>query len=281
MSGPPLSTGGRRVDLHSHTFFSDGTLSPEDLVGRARQRELVVLAVTDHDSVEGIARAQSAAEGVLELVPGVELSTTLDGLDLHILGYYVDPGHEGLRTRLEDFKAERRARVSGIVDRLHELGVEIRLERVLELAGPGVVGRPHVAQAMLEIEAVFTQDEAFKRFLGAGGPAFVPRPAFTPFEAIDLIHAADGVSVIAHPGSLLADTMIERLAEAGLRGIEVWHPHHSTGTVRRYRQLAHRLGMVETGGSDFHGERRSTDLGDVRVPFAAFEALKEAARVSG
>ncbi len=281
MSEAPVAGTIRRVDLHSHTFFSDGTLSPEDLVSRARQRGLSALAVTDHDSVEGIPRARAAAEGALDLVPGVELSTTLDGHDLHILGYYVDPDHEPLCTRLESFKAERRSRVTAIVDRLRELGVTIEVERVLALAGPGVVGRPHIAQAMLEVEAVFTQDEAFKRYLGFGGPAFVPRPAFSPFEAIELIHAADGVSVIAHPGSMLADATIERLAEAGLRGIEVWHPHHTSGTVRRYHLLARRLQLVETGGSDFHGERRSADLGEIRVPYVAFEALKRAAGITG
>jgi len=281
MSGPPVAATTRRVDLHSHTYFSDGTLSPEDLVARARQRGLTALAVTDHDSVEGIPRARAASADALELVPGVELSTTLDGLDLHILGYYIDAENGPLRARLDGFKAERRARVTTIVERLRELGVTIELERVLELAGPGVVGRPHVAQAMLEIEAVFTQDEAFKRYLGFNGPAFVARPAFAPFEAIELIRAAGGVSVIAHPGALLSDETIERLVAGGLQGIEVWHPHHTAGTVRRYHALARKLKLVETGGSDFHGERRSADLGDLRVPFVAFEALQRVAGIVG
>jgi predicted metal-dependent phosphoesterase TrpH len=281
MSGPPPTVSVRRVDLHSHTFFSDGALSPEELVARALKRGIAALGLTDHDSVEGIPRARAASGSVLELVPGVELSTTLDGLDLHVLGYYIDDSEARLRARLDEFKEERRSRVAAIVDRLRELGVTIELERVLALAGPGVVGRPHVAQAMLEIDAVFTQDEAFKRYLGFHGPAFVPRPAFTPFEAIELIQGAGGVSVIAHPGSLLADAIIERLAEAGLKGIEVWHPHHTTGTVRRYRSLARRLHLVETGGSDFHGERRSADLGEIKVPFTALEALRRAAGIAG
>ncbi|HYM81073.1 MAG TPA: PHP domain-containing protein [Candidatus Limnocylindria bacterium] len=282
MRRPPLVPGGRRVDLHTHSFFSDGVLSPEDLVARARLKGLAGLALTDHDSIEGVERAAAAAiVAGIDLVPGVELSSSLDGLDLHILGYYVNPDHPGLRERLEEFKQERRDRIVAIVGRLEALGAVIALERVLALAGPGVVGRPHVAQALLEAGLVEHQEDAFRRFLGAHGPAFVPRPAFSPTEAIALIHAADGVSVLAHPGPQLAESIVEGLATAGLRGVEVWHPHHTSGTSRRYQALADRLGLLETGGSDFHGEHRSLDLGDVGVPILLLERLKEAAGVSG
>jgi hypothetical protein len=148
------------------------------------------------------------------------------------------------------------------------------------VAGPGVVGRPHIAQTLVEAGHAANQDDAFKRFLGLGGPAFVPRPAFTPFEAIALIHSADGVSVLAHPGGT-SDAVVERLARAGLRGLEVWHPHHGGAATRRHRALAKRLGLLETGGSDFHGERRSADLGEIQVPISVLAALKEAAGVAG
>lgn len=280
MPTPPLDSGGRWVDLHAHTIFSDGLLEPEALVARARDKGLAALGVTDHDSIEALPRALAAAPSGLEVVPGIELSTALEGVDLHILGYFLNPEHAGLRERLERFKEERRARVEAIAERLAALGAPIDVARVFELAGPGVVGRPHVAQVLVERGHVTGQDDAFRRFLGLGGPAFVARPAFTPFDAIELIHAADGVSVLAHPGGL-QDAWIERLAAAGLRGVEVWHPHHGATATRRHRALARKLHLLETGGSDFHGERRSADLGEIEVPASVLASLKEAAGVSG
>jgi len=273
--------GGRRVDLHAHTTFSDGMLSPEDLVARAVDKRLAALAVTDHDTVEAIPRARAAAGAVLQLVPGIEMSTAFEGADLHILGYYLDPEHGPLRERLVGFQEERRRRALAIVERLRELGLPVDLDQVLALAGPGVIGRPHVAEAMVRAGLVTDFDEAFERYLGAQAPAYVPRPAFSPAEAIRLIHAADGVSVLAHPGSQMPDSVIERLRDEGLRGIEVWHPQHGGATVRRYQALAQRLGLLTTGGSDFHGEHRSVDLGDLPVPISVLDPLKQAAGVSG
>jgi len=278
--------GGRRVDLHTHTHFSDGLLAPEALVALAIERQLATLAITDHDSVEGLPRAAAAlraattAGASLELVHGIEISTAHEGLDLHILGLYVDAEHAGLLEHLARFRGERVARARAIVERLSELGAPVDPERVLELAGPGVVGRPHVAQALIEAGHVEGVDDAFRRFLGAQGNAFVPRPAFHPERAIEIIHAAGGVSVLAHPGASLAAGVIEALVAGGLRGIEVWHPQHGVATVRRYRELARRLGLLESGGSDFHGPGRGADLGDMPVPLAAITRLKEAAGVA-
>ena len=281
MTGPALVPGGRRVDLHAHTTFSDGTRSPEALVARAVEKHLAALGVTDHDTVEAIPRARAAAGSSLELVPGIEISTAFEGADLHVLGYYLNPDHGPLRERLEAFQTERRDRALAIVDRLRELGVPVDLDHVLQLAGPGVVGRPHVAEAMVRAGLVTDFDQAFERYLGTQAPAYVPRPAFSPGEAIALIHAADGVSVLAHPGPQMPDSVIERLHEAGLRGIEVWHPQHGGSTVRRYQALAQRLGMLVTGGSDFHGEHRSLDLGELPVPITVLDPLKQAAGVTG
>ncbi|NOT33760.1 MAG: PHP domain-containing protein [Candidatus Eisenbacteria bacterium] len=278
---PPRMTGGRRVDLHAHTFFSDGLLSPEALVERARERRLAALAVTDHDTLEAIPRARVAAGTSLELVPGIELSAHADGTDLHILGYYLDPSHPRLRERLERFQDERRERAVGILRRLEALGLPLDPDDVFDTAGPGVVGRPHVAGAMLRAGHVTSIDEAFQRYLGPHGSAYVQRPSFRPEEAIDLVHESDGVSVLAHPGSALADPVIERLVARGLRGIEIWHPAHGVATVRRYRALARRFRLVETGGSDFHGHARGTDLGSQGVPTAVLDALKQAAGVTG
>lgn len=281
MRPPPPSPGGRRVDLHSHSVFSDGALTPEALVRRAIDRHLAALAITDHDTVEGVAAARQAAGAAIELVPGIELSSSFDGVDLHILGYYLNPEDPRLRERLLKFRDDRRRRALAIVERLAAAGAPIDPESVLRRAGPGVVGRPHVAEALLEAGHVESLDQAFRRYLGPQGTAFVARPAFSPEEAIALIHAADGVSVLAHPGAMLADSVIERLVAAGLRGVEVWHPQHNPSTIRRYRALATRLGLVETGGSDFHSEQRGTDLGELAVPVAVLAALKQAAGVAG
>lgn len=281
MSGPALAPGGRRVDLHAHTTFSDGLLSPEALVARAIDKHLAALAVTDHDTVEAVPRARAAAGAAIELVPGIEMSTSFEGADLHILGFYVDPDHPPLRERLARFQNDRRERALAIVERLRALGAPVELETVLELAGPGVIGRPHVAAALIRAGLATNFDDAFDRFLGTQAPAYVPRPAFRPDEAIALIHDADGVSVLAHPGAQMPDGVIERLRASGLRGIEVWHPQHGSATVRRYRALAERLGMLMTGGSDFHGEHRSLDLGELPVPFSVLDSLKQAAGVTG
>jgi predicted metal-dependent phosphoesterase TrpH len=281
MQGPASPPGGRRVDLHAHTTFSDGLLTPEQLVSRALEKRLAALAVTDHDTVEAIPRARAAAGTAIELVPGIEMSTAYEGADLHILGFYLDPDHAPLRERLERFQRDRRDRALAIVERLRGMGVPVEIETVLELAGPGVIGRPHVAEALIRAGLATNFDDAFERFLGTQAPAYVPRPAFRPEEAIALIHEADGVSVLAHPGAQMPDSVIERLHAAGLRGIEVWHPQHGAATMRRYRALADRLGMLTTGGSDFHGEHRSVDLGEMPVPFSVLDSLKQAAGVTG
>ena len=291
MARPPAAAArdgaraGRRIDLHTHTRFSDGQLAPEELVALAIERRVATLAITDHDSVEGLPGAR-AAVGVAvagtapELVPGIEISSAAEGLDLHILGLYVDADHAGLRAHLLRFRGERVARARAIIERLDALGVPVDAELVMTLAGPGVVGRPHIAHALIEAGHVESIEDAFRRFLGAHGRAFVPRPAFHPEQAIELIHDAGGVSVLAHPGAGLAERVIERLAAAGLRGVEVWHPQHGVATVRRYRELARRLSRLESGGSDYHGPGRGVELGDMPVTHAALARLKEAAGVA-
>ncbi len=273
----PARTGGRRLELHAHTRYSDGTLTPAELVAAARERELVALAVTDHDTVEGLAEARAEAADALEIVPGIEISSASEGWDLHVLGYFLDDTSPALLERLTTFREERRGRARAILERLRELGAGVDEVEVFESAGPGVVGRPHVAHALLREGHVHTMDEAFKRFLGPRGSAFVPRPAFRPEEAIDLIRAAGGVAVLAHPGSSLPETIVERLAGAGLTGIEIWHPVHGRTALEHWRRVARRLKLVETGGSDFHGPSRGAGLGEMPVPVEALERLREAA----
>jgi 3',5'-nucleoside bisphosphate phosphatase len=272
---------GRGVDLHVHTYFSDGTLSPEAVVALATERGLAALAITDHDSLEALDPARKAVGPGLELVPGIELSSVHGSLDLHILGYYLDPMHDGLRARLERFGEERRERAMTMLRRLQDLGVPLDPAEVMSLAGPGVIGRPHIARAMVRAGHVPSLDDAFRHYLGRDGRAFVPRASFKVEEAIDLVQAAGGISVIAHPGPLLPDHVIEELADAGLRGVEVWHPQHHGPTVRRLRALCERLDLIETGGSDFHGAHRGPDLGGMRVPLRAWYRLRDAAGVAG
>jgi len=281
MHRPPALRGGRRVDLHAHTIFSDGVFTPEAVVAHALDRSLAALAITDHDSVEGVERARLAAGSALELVPGIEVSSMLDGTDLHILGYYLDPEDPPLLEALARFREERLRRAQTIVERLAQLGVPVDFDEVVELAGPGVVGRPHVAEALLRAGHVESVDEAFRRFIGSRGEAFVLRPAFRPERAIALIHAAGGVSVLAHPGSAVSDLVIEQLAAAGLQGIEVWHPQHGAAAVRRYHALARRLDLLETGGSDYHGWPHGAEVGELPVPASVLGPLKQAAGVPG
>jgi len=281
MSRPPVSPGGRRVDLHAHTHFSDGTLSPADLVDRAMERGLAALSITDHDSLEALEPARRAAGPALELVPGIELSSALGGIELHILGYFLDPGHEPLRARLDRFREERMARGQAIVERLRGLGIAIEFADVLAAAGPGVLGRPHIAHVLVRSGRAEGMDDAFRRFLGRDGAAFIARPAFSPDEAIALIHTAGGVSVLAHPGNAVPEPVIEHLTTVGLRGLEVWHPQHGAATVRRLRAFAAKHQLLESGGSDFHGPGRSVDLGDIPVPPGILTRLKEAAGVPG
>ncbi len=277
-SSRPLHAGGRRLELHAHTHFSDGVLSPEALVALALERGLRALAVTDHDSVEGVAPALAAATGQLEVVPGIEVSSTLEGHDLHVLGYFVDAGSVPLSQRLALFREERRERARAILERLESLGVPVSADEVFDAAGPGVVGRPHIAQALLRAGHVASIDAAFQKYLGTRGSAFVPRPAFASAEAVRIIREAGGVAVLAHPG-LLERRLVEQLAEAGLAGIEVWHPQHGASAQRRWREIAEDLGLVASGGSDFHGPHRGAGLGEMPVPERTIDDLR--ARAAG
>jgi 3',5'-nucleoside bisphosphate phosphatase len=285
-TAPGRSTPGRRVDLHTHTRFSDGALGPEELLALASRCGVGTLAITDHDSTAGLARARAALASPaapsppLDLIPGIEVSSAADGHDLHILGYFVDSEHPGLVAHLERFHEERRARAQAIVERLAQLGAPLDLEQVFAAAGPGVVGRPHIARALLDAGHVFSMEEAFRRYLGPQGLAFVPRPAFPPARAIEMLHAAGGLSVLAHPGGAVSADELGRLVDAGLRGVEVWHPQHGQGLVRRWRDLARQHGLLETGGTDFHEPGRGLEPGGIAVPPGVVARLKEAAGVA-
>ncbi len=272
----PPRAGGRPLELHAHTTYSDGTLSPAELVELAVERGLFALAVTDHDSVEGIAEAQAAASDRLEVVPGIEVSSTLGGHDVHVLGYFVDPAHAPLLTRLRRFREERRERALAILDRLAELGLPVPADEVFAAAGPGVVGRPHIAHALMRAGHVPSLDVAFQRLLGSRGSAFVPRPAFASIEAVRMIRDAGGVAVLAHPG-VLPRRFVEQLVDAGLGGLEVWHPQHGVPAQRTWLETARELDLVASGGSDFHDPNRSVGMGEMNVPESVLGALRSRA----
>jgi predicted metal-dependent phosphoesterase TrpH len=266
-----------RIDLHMHSIHSDGGHSPAELLPMALSAGLSAMALTDHDTVSGIPELVEAARGSgIEIVTGVELSSSAGKSDLHILGYLFDPLDETLVRELERFQTGRRERVIEMVRILNGLGIEITLEDVLRQAAGGVLGRPHVAHALLEQGFVETFDEAFRKFLGQHARAFVPKPHFEPRQALELIRSAGGVPVLAHPGTANRDELIPELADMGLAGIEAWHPKHNPVQVVEYRRLAAELGLVATGGSDFHGSiMGNVTVGISDVPAAVLAALRD------
>ncbi|HZF03169.1 MAG TPA: PHP domain-containing protein [Patescibacteria group bacterium] len=278
-------TGG--VDLHSHTTASDGTLSPRELVSAAAARGVRVLAVTDHDSTDGVRDAldEAAKHPPLTIVPGLEINCDAPGApgaagaEVHVLGYYVDLEAVWFQDFLREQRVERVARVHRIAERLAELGLPIDPAEVFAIVKEGSAGRPHVAQVMVQRGYVTSVREAFDRYLHANGPANVPRRRLTPAEAVRVIRRAHGVPVFAHPGLADRDALIPELVQAGLMGIEAIYAEHSAAQTAHYKGLCRAHGLVATGGSDYHGERsgRTNALGHPPVPMSVWEELKAAA----
>lgn len=267
-------------DLHVHTTASDGTESPQEVVEKAKRLGLSALAITDHDTVKGIAPAlEAGCRFGIAVLPGVELAAEEGEREVHILGYLFDPHHPALARELARFEKARLERVEKMVKKLRAMGVPLELERVLELAGGGTVGRPHVARALVELGAVGSVAEAFARYLDRHRPAYVPRLKFAPEEAVLLIRRAGGVAVLAHPGLSQCRDIIPRLVSAGLRGLEVYHPEHPPDLVDYYREFCRRYGLVATGGSDYHGtdHRKYNRLGETTAPDEVVEKLIELA----
>jgi len=266
----------RKIDLHLHTTCSDGLTLPAELLELARQRGLAAFSVTDHDTIEGYTQTLSfLKEDDPELVPGLELSCTQGDEDLHMLAYFYDPESELLLESLKIFQKKRNQRGHVMIQKLNALGLEVSFDDVLAFANGAPVGRPHVAQALLKAKIVTTFDEAFRRFIGNKGPAFVPKDNLTPAEAIKLTHQAGGLAVVAHPIVSEVVDRIPELAQLGLDGIESHHPDHNAGERDRLKQLAKQLGMICTGGSDFHGRQgRCGTVGSENVPFSFLEDLK-------
>jgi len=268
------------ADLHLHTFFSDGTYSPEEMVERARGWGFSALSLTDHDTVEGCERTAAAcALAEIEFITGTELTAQHEEHEIHILGYFLDTSHRGLLSEIEKFQAVRQNRIREIVARLNSLGIMLDAETVLNLANCRSPGRPHVARALVQAGVCSGLDEAFERFLKKNRPAFVPKFKMSASVAIDLIHEAGGVAVLAHPGLNHADQVIAPMAEAGLDGIECFHTKHSTSTAEHYLQIADELNLLVTGGSDCHGMNKGKPLiGTIKLPYQHVEKLKARAK---
>ncbi|HEY8448824.1 MAG TPA: PHP domain-containing protein [Thermomicrobiales bacterium] len=269
------------TDLHTHSNVSDGLLSPAELVGEAARRGVMTLALTDHDTVGGLdAAATEAARLGVDFIPGIEFSTDVGPYEVHILGYELDWHQPDLLRALAELEAERMTRIERIVERLAKLDMPVSFQRVVELAGPGTVGRPHVARAMIEAGYVESVQDAFNRYLASGRPAFVPRESLVPERAIELIRLARGVPVLAHPlttGDI--EAMIQRLLPSGLLGLEVYYGEYDAATHEHLRAIADRFGLIPTGGSDYHGEgfKPGRDLGRAPVPPESVTRLREAA----
>ncbi len=275
------------VDLHCHTTASDGVLAPAQLVARAAKLALKVIAVTDHDSTEGIAEAQAAGRALgVEVIAGVEINTDVPRSEVHVLGYFVNPAHEELTVQLARIRDGRIGRARRMAEVLTEMGAPVRFERILEIAGEGSVGRPHVAQALLEAGHVQSLSEAFEKYIGRNSPAYVERVKFTPAEACALIRRAGGVPVLAHPvffdryGAIKPafdiEALLPEMIAGGLLGLEVYYPGYDAVTIEHLLGVARKHGLLVTGGTDFHGLRRNEpDLGGVYVPRKVVGRLRE------
>jgi predicted metal-dependent phosphoesterase TrpH len=271
-----MSAGQKFADLHLHTFYSDGTYSPEELTAQAERNGFAAVALTDHDTVEGcLPTAQACARAGIEFITGTELTAEAEGHEIHILGYCVDIQDPTLLAEIAKFQQVRQRRIQEMVSRLNELNVPLQAEKVFELANCRAPGRPHVARALVESRFCADLDEAFERFLKRNRPAWVPKFKMSAADAIALIHRASGLAVMAHPGLNRTDQVIPGMVDAGLDGIECFHTKHSNSTAEHYLQIAERFKLLVTGGSDCHGVSKGKPvMGTVRLAYEHVENLK-------
>jgi predicted metal-dependent phosphoesterase TrpH len=272
-----------RADLHTHSAYSDGRLTPTELVERAASRGLEVLALTDHDCTDGIAEALEAARKHPQLlfIPGVELSTDVPHEEVHVLGYFLDWQNPRFQDRLGRLRRSRLERGQKMLAKLKRLGIEISWQRVQELAGDGAVGRPHIALAMMEAGHISSLEEAFDRYIGRNGPAYVEREKITPTEAVHLLTDASALPVLAHPRDLQnLESLLLELKEAGVIGMEVYYQDYDQQAIERLLAIARQHDLLPLGGSDFHGigGARERDLGDIPLPFEPVQQLVALAR---
>ncbi|MDH4083562.1 MAG: PHP domain-containing protein [Nitrospira sp.] len=275
-----------RLDLHLHTTHSDGSCTPTEVVGLAHRVGVTAMAITDHDITTGLVEAMTAGEACgIEVIPGVEISSSFGNSEVHILGYFLDWEDIDLNKRLKTLRDSRHRRNPKIVEQLQNLGIDLTYEEVRALAGSDSVGRPHIARALMDKGIVSSAKEAFDRFLADGKPAYVPRDLPAPVEAIHWIKAAGGLAVLAHPTWVrcadrsLAE-LVRQLKADGLDGVEVYYSTHAARQTREYLSLAQQLGLLVTGGSDFHGLTKpdievGIGKGSLHIPTSLLPKMKD------
>jgi len=266
------------IDLHIHSTASDGRLSPGEVVAKSAEGGLTIIALADHDTVDGIAPALEAARAFPELrvIPAIEMSTDVPRGEVHVLGYFIDYTSQQLRARLERMRHSRQERAQGIIAKLRNLGIHIEWQQVQEIAGSGSIGRPHIAQAMLDRGYVASVKEAFTKYLGRDGPAYVAWQKMTPARVAELILETNGLPVLSHPLTVNdLETAVIELKAVGLVGIEAYYNGYTVDEVSRLVSLAHRHNLIATGGSDYHGLDPGTEtaIGGNDVPVEAAERL--------
>lgn len=264
------------IDLHLHSTYSDGTLTVKEIVEFASTKKLTAIALTDHDCIAGVHEISDIAQKVgLEVVPGVEISSMYDNQDVHILGYYFDVDNPTLISKMNEIRLIRLERAKKIVERLNAKDIRLRFERVMEFARGFSVGRPHIAAALMAEEYASSYSEAFDKFLGNGTEFYIPVQKLSPKEAIQLIHDAGGLAILAHPYVMEDESLPEKLIKEGLDGMEVYYPKQSLRAFRHFRQLCHKYHLLETGGSDCHGPYfEEVSIGNAFVPATVLEKMQ-------
>lgn len=264
------------TDLHLHTFFSDGTYSPEELASEAARFNLSAIALTDHDTVDGCERLAAACkQRGIEFIPGTELTAEIRGSELHMIGYFIDVNQPELLVKMSHFQKVRQDRIREMVERLNKMNIPLDVETVFAIANCNSPGRPHIGRALVQAGVCKTLDEAFERFLKKNRPAWVPKFKMSAQDAIQLIHNSGGLAVFAHPGLNRSDDLLSELVESGLDGLECYHTKHSTAVSEHYVALADRYKLAITGGSDCHGMNKGQPLiGSIKLPYDYVRKLK-------
>ena len=275
-----------RADLHTHSTFSDGLLTPTQLIDLAYRRGVRIMALTDHDTTEGLPEALTAAAGRpdLTLIPGIEMSTDVPGSEVHILGHFIDWRDEDFQRQLVKLRESRLGRARRMVEKLAELGKPVPWERVQSFAGEGAVGRPHIARALVEAGHVAAVNEAFNLYLSRNGPAYVERERLTPAEVVETLTAVGGLPTLAHPRELdRLEDLLAQLKAVGLVGMESYYQDYSPDDVERLRALAEGFDLIPLGGSDYHGMggAQQREPGDIPLPDEPVERLMALARERG
>jgi hypothetical protein len=266
-----------RFDLHTHTHCSDGRLSPTELVSAAKEASVDGIAITDHDTTAGVAEAMEAGEELgVRVISGVEMTSEESAFECHILGYFVNHAEGDLQALLQKTRRARVDRAREMLRRLRQMDLDVSEAEVVQLHGPGAVGRPHIASLLASKGYAPTVRQAMRRYLSKRSPAYVPRMKLSPEEVVGAIRADGGAPVFAHPGLMGMDELIARLVPVGLAGVEAYYPEHSEADVARYAAMAKDLDLVATGGSDFHGleSSRHASLGDAYVDEETLEELR-------